>query len=197
MKPTKLRLTLVSHSPRRANLLALLNIPFDIEAAHSCEQWTGSCAREIARENAARKLRAHIAQDGCRRLFLTADTLIQVGRYFLGKPQGSESAARMLKHLSGRWHKVITGLALSEDPRGKILVSYAETSVRFRSLEVSDIAAYLRSYEWRGKAGAYAIQGRGADFVETIQGSFSNVVGLPLELLERCLGERWGHCQFL
>ena len=197
MNAPTIRLTLVSQSPRRANLLALLNIPFDIVVARSSETWPGRHACKIAQENAARKLQAYVSNGDRPRLLLAADTLIQVGRHFLGKPIAPESAARMLQLLSGRWHTVITGLALSEDPQKEIRVSCAETAVRFRQLNTTDIAAYLRSGEWRGKAGAYAIQERGAGFVETINGSFSNVVGLPLGLLARCLRHGWGNCRFL
>ncbi|MFH1010543.1 MAG: Maf family protein [bacterium] len=197
MKLTDLRLTLVSHSPRRRSLLAYLNLPFDVVAAESVEKWQGDSAAQVAQENAARKLQAYVPRDDRPRLYLAADTLIDVGGRLLGKPVGPDSAARMLSLLSGRRHWVVTGIALSEGPRHGICAASDETAVLFRRLTTADIRAYLRTREWQAKAGAYAIQGQAGNFVETICGSFSNVVGLPLGLLTRILQQRWGDCRFL
>lgn len=197
MKFSPIRLTLVSRSPRRARLLAFLNIPFDVVASDSSESWSGRHAREIAEQNAARKLQACAPLTDCPRLLLSADTVIEVGGRYLGKPVGPDSAARMLRLLSGRWHWVVTGVALAEEPQSEPLRGSSATAVLFRHLTPGDIREYVRSGEWRGKAGAYAIQGRGGDFVVTIAGSFSNVVGLPLALTARCLQQGWGDRQFL
>ena len=192
-----IRLTLVSRSPRRSSLLTLLNIPFDVAASDASERWGGRNVREIAERNALRKLRACTPMDARHRLFLTADTVIEVGGRFLGKPIGPQAAARMLSLLSGRWHWVVTGMALAELPQQEVQTTSAATAVLFKPLTPADISRYVRSEEWRGKAGAYAIQGKGADFVETIVGSFSNVIGLPLGLLARTLEQGWRDYRFL
>ena len=109
---------------------------------------------------------------------LAADTVVAVGRRMLGKPGDAAEAARFLALLSGRRHRVVTAIAVR---RGDRAWSRAvETAVRFRRLDAGDVAAYLASREWQGKAGGYAIQGRAGGFVPWIGGSYSNVVGLPL-----------------
>jgi septum formation protein len=196
MKLTNLRLTLFSQSPRRRSLLAFLNIPFDVVAVNSAEIWSGHNAVQVAQENAVHKLQASAVHGDRPRLFLAADTLIEVGNHLLGQPAGADSAERMLSLLSGRRHWVITAIALSERPPHELYAASERTAVFFRPLSTADIRAYVHSGEWRGKAGAYAIQGKAGNFVERIQGSFSNVVGLPLGLLAGALSRRWGHCQF-
>ena len=109
---------------------------------------------------------------------LAADTVVALGRRLLGKPADAAEAARFLALLSGRRHRVVTAVAVR---RGERRWSRAvETAVRFKRLDAPEIAAYLASGEWHGKAGAYAIQGRAGGFVPWIGGSYSNVVGLPL-----------------
>lgn len=197
MKSSLIRLTLVSASPRRLKLLTRLKIPFDVTVSNVSERWNGRHARDIAEENAVRKLRACQLQDTQRRLFLAADTVIQIGNHVLGKPIGPDAAARMLSLLSGQCHQVITSFALAEEPSGKMITVSDETTVFFHRLSKKDIRDYLNSKEWMGKAGAYAIQGKGSALIMKIEGSFSNVVGLPLELLEDCLRNNWGDCRFL
>jgi septum formation protein len=109
---------------------------------------------------------------------LAADTVVALGRRTLGKPADEAEAAAFLALLSGRRHRVITGVALRRGGRGWSRA--VETAVRFKRLSRAEIAVYLASGEWRGKAGGYAIQGRAAAFVPWIGGSYSNVVGLPL-----------------
>ncbi|MBU1936862.1 septum formation protein Maf [bacterium] len=197
MKSSSIRLTLVSASPRRLKLLTHLNIPFDVTVSKISERWNGRHARDIAEENAIRKLRACVPQDKQRRLFLAADTVIQIGNHVLGKPIGPDAASRMLSLLSGRRHQVITGLALAEEPSGEVIGVSDETDVLFQTLSKRNIRDYLNSKEWMGKAGAYAIQEKGSALIVKIEGSFSNVVGLPLELLADCLRKNWGDCRFL
>jgi septum formation protein len=109
---------------------------------------------------------------------LAADTVVALGRRMLGKPADAAEAAAFLARLSGRRHRVITAVAVR---RGDSTRTRAvETAVRFKRLSREEIAAYVASDEWRGKAGGYAIQGRAAAFVPAIVGSYSNVVGLPL-----------------
>jgi septum formation protein len=109
---------------------------------------------------------------------LAADTVVALGRRMLGKPADDGEAAGFLALLSGRRHRVITGIALRRGARR--WTRAVETAVRFRRLDAPEIDAYLASGEWQGKAGGYAIQGRAGGFVPWIGGSYSNVVGLPL-----------------
>jgi septum formation protein len=129
-------------------------------------------------ENARRKARA---VDGER--VLGADTAVVLDGRIFGKPADAEEAATFLRRLSGRTHEVVGGLVLRRD--GEERGDVATTRVRFRMLEQHDLDWYLRSGEWRDRAGAYAIQGRGAALVEDIDGDYSNVVGLPVSTLVR------------
>jgi septum formation protein len=116
---------------------------------------------------------------------LGADTIVLIGGEMMGKPRDDADATRMLRLLSGREHEVLTGLALVS-PRG-IVVEVARTRVWFNPLTEDEIAEYVASGEPAGKAGAYAIQGLGSRFIDRIQGSYSNVVGLPVALVYRLL----------
>ena len=111
-------------------------------------------------------------------MVLAADTIVALGRRSIGKPADPVQAAAHLRLLSGRRHRVVTGVALRRGERR--WARTVETAVRFKRLDESEIAAYLASGEWQGKAGGYAIQGRAAGFIPWIGGSYSNVVGLPL-----------------
>ena len=111
-------------------------------------------------------------------MVLAADTVVALGRRMLGKPADPREAAAFLARLSGRRHRVITAVAVRRGARDWSRT--VETAVRFKPLSAAEIAAYVASDEWRGKAGGYAIQGRAAAFVPWIGGSYSNVVGLPL-----------------
>jgi septum formation protein len=109
---------------------------------------------------------------------LAADTVVALGRRLLGKPRDADEAAAFLRLLSGRRHRVVTGVAVARGQKARRRV--VMTAVRLKPLSPSEIADYIASGEWRGKAGGYAIQGRAAAFVPWIGGSYSNVVGLPL-----------------
>ena len=122
--------------------------------------------------------KAGAAEAGAGDVVLAADTLVAAGRRILGKPGDERAALAALQFLSGRRHRVITAVAVRRDDR--VRTRAVETAVRFKRLSEHDIADYLASGEWRGKAGAYAIQGRAGVFVPWIRGSYSNVVGLPL-----------------
>ena len=126
-----------------------------------------------------------------------ADTVVTVGDEVLGKPSGYDDALCMIKKLQGKWHTVITGVALLA-PDGRVLVEAEKTYVKFRPLDESEIVSYVDSGESFDKAGAYAIQGHGTLLVESIDGCYFNVVGLPLQRLSRMfadlgwpLSEQW------
>ena len=177
---TNPRLVLASASPRRAALLAQIDLAPDAvvpaavdETPHADETPAAHAVRlaeEKARAAAAREAGAFV---------LGADTVVACGRRILGKPATEDEARRCLALLSGRRHRVHGGIAVAT-PAGKIASRHVETAVLFKRLTDDEIADYLATGEWRDKAGGYAIQGRAARFVRGIVGSYSNVVGLPL-----------------
>ena len=175
------RLILASASPRRAELLRLLELPFEIipsdapEAAHDeLSPW------ELCQLNAHRKARA-VAKKFPDALVLGADTLVFLKRKILGKPASLDDARRMLTRLQGRTHQVVTGVCLMHLRAHREGVFAVTTDVRFRRLFTAQIERYLAEVHALDKAGAYAIQEHGEWIVEEISGSFTNVVGLPLE----------------
>ena len=175
---SNLRLILGSGSPRRRELLAQIGVvpdeirPADIdETPHKNE-----LPRPYAARLAVEKAQAVTAASD--ELVLAADTVVGVGRRIFGKPTDVAEAAQFLMLLSGRRHRVITGVALRLGD--KLWSKQVETIVKFKRLSDVELSAYLRSNEWQGKAGGYAIQGIGGAFIPAINGSYTNVVGLPL-----------------
>jgi septum formation protein len=144
------------------------------------EELTEGDPREVVLENALRKARA-VEGD----LVLACDTEVNVDGEVFGKPADAGEARAMLERLSGRAHEVLGGLVLR--CRGEERTAIASTAVYFRDLEPADIENYVATAEWQGRAGGYAIQGRGAALVEKIEGDFWNVVGLPVPALVRLL----------
>lgn len=173
-------LILASASPRR---LALLNqvgitpdqvVPADIDESPLKGELPRQLAERLAREKAA--VVAALHPDA---VVLAADTVVACGRRVLDKPGDEREARRTLRHLSGRRHRVYGGLCVAL-PGGARRARVVVTQVQFKRLGEDEITAYLESGEWQGKAGAYAIQGRAGGFVKKINGSYDNVVGLPL-----------------
>ncbi|MGG7564596.1 Maf family protein [Rhodovulum sp. DZ06] len=174
-----MRLILGSASPRRRDLLAQIGVipdevrPADIDETPGKDELPRRYAERLAAEKGA-ALAAHDPDA----LILTADTVVAAGRRILDKPADEDEARACLALLSGRRHRVITAVGLRLG--GKTWARRVETQVRFKRLSDAEIAGYIASGEWRGKAGGYAIQGLGAAFVPAINGSYTNVVGLPL-----------------
>ena len=178
-------LILASSSPRRAELLTAAGIPFEIVPVDVDEsvlrlEPPGDHVRRLAREKAEAVFANHPD-----RVVLGADTIVLVGGEMMVKPRDAADAVRMLRLLSGREHEVLTGIALVSS-RG-IVVEVARTRVWFNPLTDGEIAGYVSSGEPLDKAGAYGIQGLGSKFIDRIQGSYSNVVGLPVALVYRLL----------
>jgi septum formation protein len=171
---------LASRSPQRRAILEQLGVDFRVEAPEVEELVTGD-PRRLVRENAFRKARA-VASPQDR--VLGADTAVVLDGHVFGKPGDEAEAETFLRRLSGRTHEVMSGIAVRE-PGGAERSDVAVTRVRFRRLEQRDLAWYLATGEWRERAGAYAIQGRGAALVEEIEGDYWNVVGLPVAALLR------------
>lgn len=134
----------------------------------------------VACENARRKAQARASQGGAETV-LGVDTLVTTSAGIWGKPPNEAAAREVLRHLAGATHEVVSGLALIRD--GELRLAHEVTAVTFRALDDAAIARYAATGEWRGRAGGYAIQGRGAALVRRVQGDYLNVVGLPVGLL--------------
>lgn len=172
---------LASKSPRRRELLTQIGIAFEVCESDAEElAGTGREPLSLVRENAERKSLA-VAKLHPSLPVLGADTVVSLEGEIFGKPRDEEEAREMLRALSGRQHLVTTGLALAV--RGELYTTAATTRVYFDELSDEEIAAYVATGEPLDKAGAYAIQGRAAAFIPRIEGSYSNVVGLPLHTL--------------
>lgn len=176
--PQNTDLILASASPRRAALLEQLGIRFVVLPAHVDESSIGGeTAADYVKRVARSKAETVNAAEGQILPVLGADTTVVVGDQILGKPANIDDARFMLSRLSGTWHEVHTGVALAQQT---CVVIEVTTRVKFRPLGACEIDAYWASGEPADKAGAYAVQGLGGAFVERIEGSPSNVVGLPL-----------------
>ena len=175
---------LASGSPRRRELLERVRIPLKIVSPQVDETWDGGGSpADMTTALARRKVEAVLAlfRNEAPRWVLGADTVVELDGAVLGKPTGIEEAERFLRLLSGNAHRVHTGLALHVERSRPVELEAVATEVCFRPLEEEEIRWYLESGEWAGAAGAYRIQERGAFLVQEIRGSWSNVVGLPLE----------------
>jgi len=183
-----MRLILASASPRRAELLRAAGFAFEIVPADADESARpDEPAEDYVRRVAAEKARAVLRQfPDC--TVLAADTVVVVDGCMLGKPSDDEDARQMLARLSGRAHRVLTGVAVAEGGREVLAVS--STLVRFAVLTSAEIDWYVSSGEPRDKAGAYGVQGLASRFVQGIEGSYSNVVGLPVALVHMLLAEQ-------
>ena len=182
-------LVLASTSPQRRAILTQLGIPFDVVAPRYDENDREDAdAVALVREHAQGKARS-VAGGTDGRPVLGVDTAVVLDGRVYGKPAHAGDAARMLEALGGRTHVVVSGLCLVAP--GWEHVAHEETRVAFRPLTPRDLAVYLATDEWRDRAGAYAIQGRGGGLVERIEGDYLNVVGLPAVLLVRLLAERF------
>lgn len=175
---------LASASPRRLELLSQIGLVPDAVSPADIDETPlkGEPPRDYVRRMAAEK--AAVVARAAPGVVLAADTVVVAGRRILGKPADAAEAAAFLRLLSGRRHRVMTAVTVcraadSEAPR-RSHHRLVETLVRFRPLSPADIAAYVATGDWQGKAGGYAIQGPAAAFIPWLQGSFSAVVGLPL-----------------
>ncbi|HEY8316843.1 MAG TPA: Maf family protein [Gaiellaceae bacterium] len=182
-------LLLASTSPQRRAILEQLGIPFDAIAPRYEEHDPPEAdAEELVSRHALEKARSVAAEAG-ERPVLGVDTTVVLGGRIYAKPKDAGDAERMLEELSGRTHAVVSGLCLAT--RAWEVVSAIATRVTFRPLTPRDLARYVAAGEWEGRAGAYAIQGRGAALVERVEGDYLNVVGLPASLLVQLLAERF------
>jgi septum formation protein len=180
-------LLLASRSPQRRAILEQLGIPFEV-VEPDWHELAGGEPAETVRANARGKARSVAGAVGEQPVLGVDTEVVLDGRVF-GKAESSSEAEEMLETLGGRTHEVVSGLCLLT--RAWEVVEHEVTRVTFRPLDARDLAAYVSLGEWQGRAGAYAVQGRGAALVERIEGDYLNVVGLPAALLVRLLAERF------
>ena len=179
-----MKLVLASRSPRRAELLRAAGIEFTIRFAETDETLrNGEDPRDYVLRLAEEKALAIPAEEG--EIVLGADTSVVLGSEIMGKPRDAADAFRILRALSGQQHQVITGICLKCGL--KVVRDVASTAVWFAPMSHAEIASYIESGEPMDKAGAYGIQGLASRFTERIDGSYSNVVGLPVSLVYRHL----------
>lgn len=181
------KLILASASPRRKEILKETGLPFRVDASR-CEEMIdpGMTPPVLARSLSLQKVQA-VAAKYTDAIVVAADTFIVLGDTILGKPHTAREAIRMLRMLSGKAHTVTTGFTVIDTKSGKKISRSVKTKVYFRKIKPKEIQAYVKSGEPLDKAGAYAIQGKGAGFVDKIEGDFLNVVGLPLNALMKVL----------
>lgn len=208
INPLGPKLVLASRSPRRIELLTLVGarftaLPVDVDEraepgeraeAHVLRLAEAKAREALRRDHAARGAAtdgagafAGAAFEPGEPVYVGADTIVTIDREILGKPNGADEAVRMLERLSGRIHEVWTGLFLIEAGERRSVGGALRSIVKFSRLESEDVRRYVATGEPLDKAGAYAVQGYGALFVEAIEGSYSNVVGLPLSYLKHLL----------
>ncbi|HEX8163257.1 MAG TPA: Maf family protein [Pyrinomonadaceae bacterium] len=182
------RLVLASASPRRAEILRAVGWEFEVAPANIDEslrrgETPVAYVERLAREKAGRAAGARLFG-----LALGADTVVVVDGEILGKPRDAAEARRMLASLRGRWHEVLTGVALVRAEDSREVSAHERTRVRFAEMSDEEIDWYVATGEPSDKAGAYAVQGRAALFVERIEGDYWNVVGLPVRLVYQLAG---------
>ena len=186
-----MQVILASASPRRLALLEQIGLEVQVCPADFAEVSGAALDVEsVVRTNALGKCQAVVAQLGDEKPVIAADTVVVAAGKILGKPRDPQEAVAMLQLLSGKEHRVLTGIAVSY--AGHQLVEAVTTKVYFRDLSLQEIKAYVATGEPLDKAGAYGIQGRGAVLVTKIDGCYNNVVGLPLTRLQRMLAELQG-----
>ena len=182
-------LLLASTSPQRRAILEQLAVPFDVQQPDYVEDDPPDAdAVALVRAHARGKARSVAAHAG-ERPVLGVDTAVVLAGRLYAKPANAAEAEQMLEALAGETHVVVSGLCLLTP--GWEVVEHEETAVTFRELTPRELARQLAHGEWEGRAGGYAIQGRGASLVERIEGDYLNVVGLPAALLVRLLAERF------
>ena len=186
----RLKLILASNSPRRRELLRQAGYRFEVRPPPIEDRGVtgapspGALVESLAYLKAMASVDAHRMAEG---LVLAADTVVVLAGRIIGKPADEADARRILSELSGSEHRVLTGMALVDVAERHRLLAHDATRIRMRRITPAEIDTYVASGEAMGKAGAYALQETGDRYVEAIEGSLTNVVGLPMELLERMI----------
>jgi septum formation protein len=183
---------LASASPRRKEILSRLGLHFRVDPSglEEPERNPHETAARYAVRLACLKARKSAPKHRSA-LILSADTIVVRGNHILMKPDSKSDARRMLQHLSGRWHEVITGICVIDCASGHEHSAFSRTRVHFRKLTSEEIEWYLKTGEYRDKAGAYGVQGYASLFIDRIEGCYFNIVGFPVSAFER-LCEKFG-----
>ncbi|MFZ3170574.1 MAG: Maf family protein [Carboxydocellales bacterium] len=181
------KLILASASPRRHDLLQQMGLKFSVQVSNLEEIMDANLKPGHLVESLARQKAQQVASMLETGIVIGADTIVVQGNSIMGKPAGSKDAATMLHKLSGTSHQVLTGVAIIDAATGRERVEHEATTVWFRQLDKREITNYIAGGEPEDKAGAYAIQGLGAIFVQGIEGCYFNVVGLPVARLAEML----------
>ncbi|RPH75447.1 MAG: septum formation protein Maf [Nitrospiraceae bacterium] len=180
-------LILASTSPRRRELLVLLGIPFDVKSPTFEERLVADCPAIEQVQSFARGKAQSVAKQEPDAIVLGSDTVIELDHHVIGKPADLAEACTMLRRLAGRDHRVHTAIALACSARAIDIVALSTAVVRMKPFDEQVHDRYLATRESLGKAGAYSIQGEGADLIDSIDGDFPTVVGLPLRLVSQLL----------
>jgi septum formation protein len=177
---------LASVSPRRREILAQLGLPFRIEPSGIQEpaRRTGEAPSAYA-VRVARLKAGTVAARNNSGFVIGVDTIVVLGNTILGKPKNQTEAQAMLRKLSGRWHEVLSGICLADCRSGRSRSAFGRSRVHFRRLSPQDIQWYLRTGEYRDKAGAYGVQGYASLFIDRIEGCYFNIVGFPVTQFQR------------
>lgn len=191
--PAQVRLILASSSPRRAALMR--EYGYEVETIHPPHEEPQDFSDDVSPAQKAQALAYFKARSVAVQIdtgfILAGDTVAAVGRRVYGKPADRKDARRILSSLAGTTHQVITGVTLLDTATGARLIRHDSTTVTMKPLSPRELDDYLDTQAWVGKAGAYGIQDHRDAFVERIDGSFTNVVGFPMELIGRMLSQ-WG-----
>ncbi len=185
-----MRIILASNSPRRKDLLSQIGIKFEImpsDIDEDLDVLEGTIHEKL--EQLAFMKAKYIAEKIAEGLVIGADTVVVIDDIILGKPVDEEDAYKMLKLLNGRTHQVITGISIIDAKTNEYKTDHVATLVKFNNMSEEEIKSYIKSEEPLGKAGSYGIQGLGALFVSHIEGDYFNIVGLPINALNKMLLE--------
>lgn len=182
-----IKLILVSRSPRRKEILKKLNFKFEVLKPAINNEIIFKDPAQTTLNNAKRKVMSVLSIAPDNSILIGIDTLVYLDNEILGKPKNKENAIKMLKKLSGNWHRVYSGLYIYDKRCKRSVEGVAITDVKFKPLTDSEIYWYINTNEPYDKAGAYGIQGYASMFIEKIRGCYYNVVGFPINLLYKLL----------
>ena len=187
-----MKLILASGSPRRKELLKMTGLKFDVVTSDADESIPSETSPGVAALMLSERKALAVANlPDCKgSIVIGADTIVSLDGQTFGKPKDEDDAERMLTLLSDGWHEVYTGIALQKN--GKLIIDFDVTHVRMRKMEPAEIKAYIKTKEPMDKAGAYAVQDVGSIFVSRLDGSFHNVMGLPISLVCDRLSRDYG-----
>jgi len=195
-------IVLASKSIDRRKILKRARIPFDVLITNVDEDEFKKedlnpieLVKRLANAKVL-KAKESLAQINKDAIIIAADTIVELNNEIIGKANNEEQAFRILKKLTGKTHNLITGIAVTETYNPKIILSYDSTSVKFLDLTDKEIWGYIKTGEWQGRAGAYSIREKASLFIESIQGSSSNVIGLPMSKLYQILKDEFNQILF-